>query len=181
MKTTFLSAMSITICVMFFASHLSSQNPTYREVVLKLPNTGFSEIFPSKIAVTAISGFEEINPKLLNQFNKTFYHAKNVKWQQLGNKFLATFSMGEINTRSLFCSNGKKIYTINYSTEKQLPTAVKGLVKSDYDDYTITSVAQVLEKNREIWVVKLAGQSHYKTVRVEDGEMEEVESFQKSN
>lgn len=179
MKTTFIFGICSIIFAMFLGLRLSSQNPVYKEVASNL-SPGYSETFPSKIGENTILGIEKINPKLLKHFNKTFYHATNVKWQQLGNKFLATFSRGEITTRSLFYVNGKLIYTINYSTENQLPDAVKNLVKSGYDDYTITTVAQVLEKDREIWVVKLAGRSHYKTVRVEDGEMEEVENFEKS-
>lgn len=168
--------------MMFFAPILSAQNLTYKGAVLKTSSSQSPGNFSSKNEGSGVTGIEKINPKLLNQFNKHFYHAANVKWQQIGDKFLATFADDETTTTSsLFSKNGKLIYIIHYSTEKQLPEMVKRLVNDKYEDYLITSVAQVLEKNREIWVVKLAGISHYKAVRVEDGEMEEVENFQKSN
>jgi len=47
--------------------------------------------------------------------------------------------------------------------------------------YTITSVARVNLDNRQIWVVKLAGKNNYVATWVEDGEMEEVENFQRAN
>jgi len=180
MKTTFTSAISIIIFMMFFAPGSKAQNLTYRDAA-SVSSTGLPKSSPSKIEETNMTGIEKINPKLLNRFNKNFHDATNVKWQQFGDKFLATFSTGEKTTRSLFYKNGKTIYTINYFTGNQLPQVVKRLVKDQYEDYIITTAAQVLQENREIWVVQLAGLFHYKTVRVENGEMEEVESFQKSN
>lgn len=73
------------------------------------------------------------------------------------------------------------IYTIDYSTEEQLTSDVKNIIINKYEDYKITFFAKVMEDNREIWVVKLVGAKDYVIVRVEDGEMEEVENFQRAN
>ena len=60
-----------------------------------------------------------------------------------------------------------------------MPPYIKYQVNKDYDYYLITFVAKVWQDNREIWVIQLSGQFNYKIVRVEDGEMEEVEDFKR--
>jgi hypothetical protein len=57
----------------------------------------------------------------------------------------------------------------------------KKLVKYEYEDFSITSVAKVLQHNRTIWIVNLAGYRHFITARIEDGEMEEMKRFSKGN
>lgn len=182
MKTTFKSAIGFIIFTMLFAWSSIAQEPAYRQAVSKSSSPGFSRSLPSKTAETHMIGIEKINPKVLSRFNKNFSDATNVKWEQLGNNFLAIFDKAEATTRSLFDKKGRIIYTIiNYSSEKQLPSDIKNLVTNKYDDYLIIGVAKVLQDNREIWVVRLSGQFHYKLVRLENKEMEEVENFQKTN
>jgi hypothetical protein len=127
------------------------------------------------------AGAEGISKKVLKKFNKKFNNIPNVKWEQIGDKFLATFLSGETTTKILFDEKGKLIYTINYSSEKLLPPGIKKLVNDKYKNYKITSVAKINEDNRQIWVVNLAGKSNYVATRIEDDEMEEIENFQKAN
>lgn len=160
---------------------LTAKNQAYEQTVSILPSSGFSRSFPTITSETNITAIEKITPKIFNRFNKKFHNVTNVKWDQLGDKFLATFSVNETTTRSLFSRKGKIIYTINYSSEKNLPDDVRSLVNERYTDYTITSVAQVLEKKRKIWVVKLKNNFDYRAARVEKGELEEVENFKIAN
>jgi negative regulator of sigma E activity len=81
----------------------------------------------------------------------------------------------------LFNEKGKFVYTIDYSSEKILPAYIKTMVMKAYKKYEIISVAKILEANRKIWVIKLDSKNDIATVRVEDGEMEEVGFFQKSH
>jgi hypothetical protein len=50
-----------------------------------------------------------------------------------------------------------------------------------YKKYEIISVAKILEANRKVWVIMLDGKNDFANVRVEDGQMGEVEYFQKSH
>jgi hypothetical protein len=124
---------------------------------------------------------EDINKKVKQNFNKKFLTQTNAAWEQLGDKFLVTFTTDETLTRALFDKTGRMIYSINYCSEKQLPQDVKRLVKNKYEDYKITSAAKVLEENKIIWLIKLAGENDYVEVRLDGDEMSEVENFKKAN
>ena len=71
-------------------------------------------------------------------------------------------------------------YDISYGYETNLPEKIKEMVMGVYDNYKITRAINVKVIDRNIWVVKLEGMKKYLTVRVEDGEMDEVESFSKA-
>ena len=73
------------------------------------------------------------------------------------------------------------IYSINYCSENNCRSDIKKMITDKYETYTITSAAKVLQDNREIWIVKLADKFNYVTARLEDGEIEEIENFQKAN
>jgi len=53
------------------------------------------------------------------------------------------------------------------------------MVLKYYRKYTITSASKIVESNRHVWVVKIDGKKSFATVRIEDGEMEEIEKFDK--
>ena len=114
------------------------------------------------------------------EFNRQFAGATDVRWYDLDKKFLARFFMNDQKHQSLFNKKGTLIYDISYGTEKNLPTDIRKQVKSTYFDYSITLVYKVEEDKRMIWVVNMEDNKTLITVRIEDGEMEEVRKLQKS-
>ncbi len=183
MKTTFISGISLTLLSMLLTANTFAQKSDYKnEAAYKFTSDEIGKGLPSfSNDVNSSAETEDVNKKVLKHFNKKFYNVTNVKWEQLDDNFLAKFSAGETSTNSLFNNKGKLIYTIIFSSEKQLPAYIKNMVTNKYEDYKITSVAEVLQDNRKIWVVNLSGTTEYIIVRIEDGEMEEAENFQKAN
>jgi hypothetical protein len=123
---------------------------------------------------------ESVDKKILKHFSKSFKNAEGIKWEQLDDNFLATFVINNVKTHSLFNKKGKMIYTIEYVSGKQLPGYVRNLVVNTYRNYAITSAAGILQDNRKIWIVKLANETNYIAVRIEGGDMEEIENFRKA-
>lgn len=181
MKKNFKSAISIIFFIILFAVSSKAQQPAYVQVVSKSSSQLFPGNFPSKNSDEDLVSIEKINAKLLDRFNKNFSHATNVKWERLGDNYLAIFSINETNIRSLFNKNGKLLYRIDYCSENQVPSYIINWIKNDYDDYLITHAAKVCEDNREIWIIQLSGQVYNKIVRLEDGEMDEVLNYQRAN
>ena len=72
------------------------------------------------------------------------------------------------------------VYDISYGYEKHIPENVRDLVSRAYDNYKIIRAIRINTQGRDIWMVKLEGMKKYLTVRVEDGELDEVESFYKA-
>ena len=144
------------------------RDPSYQSMIISSPENN-------------LSNKKDVNTKILKHFNKAFRDAKNVKWTQLDNNFLATFTEGNIITHSLFDKKGHLIYSIDYFLEKELPAKIKDIVMSNYPQYAITSVARIQQDGQKIWIVKLASKANYLAIRIENGQMEEVENFEKSN
>jgi hypothetical protein len=180
MKTKLISSISLTLLSMLLVLSSFAQKDFSNESAYRFYPKKSGNFFPSPKSGNIISN-ENISKKVLIHFNKKFINATNIKWEQLDDNFLATFVRGETTTKSLFDKKGKIIYTINYFSETQLPVSIKGIVTNKYRDYKITSVAKITEDNRQIWIVKLAGKTNFVATQVENGEMEEIENFQKAN
>ena len=163
MKTQIISRISGCLLSILFASSSFAQS---------------NYIALSPIAISGVN--LKVSEKIQTGFYKSFTGAENAKWYEQDKKILATFSMNEMNHRTLLSKKGVVIYHISYGSEKNLPAEVRKIVKSTYFDYKITMAVKVEEKNRAIWVVDMEDDKTLITVRVEDDEMEEVRKLQKS-
>ncbi len=121
-----------------------------------------------------------VTNKVSRSFSKHFADASDQSWSIAGKNFLNSFYVKGLLTHALFSKNGGLIYIITYGGEKNMPADVRKIVKSEYYDYAITLAVEVKENNRDIWVVHLDSEQELITVRIEDGEMEQVEHFEKS-
>jgi len=178
MKKTFITGVSLVIFILSNAFAQKSENKNKSDYKFSNYGVGETHLSPGDYSVSN-PGNLDISEKILKHFNKKYNNATGVKWYQLDDSFLATFSTGGTLTRSLFDKKGRVIYSINYFSEKQLPADVKKMVTFKYENYKITGAAKVLQDNRKIWIVNLADKFNYVTTRLEDGEIEETEVFHK--
>ena len=82
-------------------------------------------------------------------------------------------------TRDFFDKKGRHLYSIAYYGEKELPAEIRAIVKPVYYDYAIKTVEELRIAGKSVYFVDMQDDSHVKTVKVVDGEMEEVSSFQR--
>jgi len=122
-----------------------------------------------------------VNTKVQKSFDAYFAKASEQNWSMVGDNFLNRFHSNGVLTNALFGKKGTLIYTVTYGAEKDMPADIRHIVKSEYYDYNITMAIEVKENKRDIWVVKLDNATEQINVRVEDGEMERVQQFIKSN
>ena len=121
-----------------------------------------------------------VNMKVQRAFIKLFGEEREQNWSIVGQNFLNRFHVNGVLTNALFSKNGQLIYTITYGTEKNLPAAIRKIVKSEYFDYSITAATEIQEDKRDIWVVQLQNDIEVIAVRIENREMEQVQQFYKS-
>ena len=131
-------------------------------------------------AITVSSSTTNVSAKVNKSFGQYFKGATHQRWYQLEKNFLVKFIQNDQENRALFTKNGSLVYHISYGAEKNLPSDVRGLVKSTYYDQSITRVLKVNQDKRNIWVISLEDAKDYVMVRVEDMEMEETQRMQKS-
>ena len=122
-----------------------------------------------------------INNKVQKSFAHYFAAATGQFWSKVGSAFHTSFYVNGAHNCALFDKSGHLLYAIKYGKEKDLPADVRKIIKSEYYDYDITAAIEVKADERNIWVVNMKDDTTYLTVRVEDGEMEKVQEFTKSN
>lgn len=142
--------------------------PTAQEKVVTLP-----EVTVTSIALVA--------PNVDKSFKKAFPDAEDLSWYKYDKEYLAKFIIKDMNHNAMYRKNGVMKYDISYGYEHNLPEKVKEMVVGAYDNYKIIRAINIKITDRNIWVVKLEGMKKYLTVRVEDEEMDEVESFFKAD
>ena len=128
-----------------------------------------------------IVGNQKVISRVLKYVSKNYKSNSDIKWEQADENLIATFKSGEITTEYFFNKNGRIVYTIDFYLPEALPGYIKKMMMHSYREYVITSAAKILEANRQVWVVKLEGKKDFATIRIENGEMEQVENFQKQN
>jgi hypothetical protein len=151
-----------------FALMLFVCSPRAQEKVVTLP-----EVTVTSIALVA--------PNVDKSFKKAFPDAEDLSWYKYDKEYLAKFIIKDMNHNTLFRQNGVMKYDISYGYEHNLPEKIKSMVVGAYDNYKIIRAINIKVTERNIWVIKLEGMKKYLTVRVENDEMDEVESFFKAD
>lgn len=154
----------IAMSLLISQSELFAQD---RDKVVSLP-----EIKITSIALAA--------PKVSDAFRKAFPDAENLSWYKYDREYLAKFLAKDMEHNTLFKQNGYMKYDISYGYEENVPEETKKLVTDTYDNYNIIRAINIKAEGRDIWIVKMEGMKKFVTIRVENNEMDEVESFYKT-
>ncbi|HTQ27109.1 MAG TPA: hypothetical protein VMI35_03240 [Puia sp.] len=163
MKKQLLWQAVVGICLILPAAGVYAQDTTFKTL-------------PS-VTVTATS---KVSHDVAKAFEASFPDAENPAWYKLDKNYLVKFMTKDQSNRALYKNNGMLIYHIRYGHEQNLPDDVRKIVKSSYYDYSIMSVIYVNQDQRDIWVVNVEDSQKIILVRVENGEIEEVEKYNKS-
>ena len=121
-----------------------------------------------------------INAKALRDFVRSYQHPSDVVWTALPDGFRVHFYSDDIQTRIFYDQKGNRLAMIRYYREDKLPHDVRYLVKSNYYDYSIFNVTEVSKNGKTVYFVKLESDSEWKTIRLDDDEMDETESYSKN-
>jgi len=116
--------------------------------------------------------------RALKDFQKNFGNVNNATWYEGKNGgYIAKFVNADVRTIVAYNPRGSWGYTIHYYGENKLPGDVRKIVRSTYYDYAIIGIAEVHFDEETVYMIYLQDESHFKTVRVYNDEMEEVEIF----
>ena len=140
-------------------------------------NTGFAK---PDTKTSKVIPFNE-NVRVQRSFILNFGDTSENNWCKVRDCYLNQFHSNGLRTIALFSKNGKLIYTIRYGSEKNLSPDLRKRVKSQYYDYSITTVTELMEDNRDIWVVNLESPTELIVVRLDGDDMEEVQRLQKTS
>ncbi len=130
--------------------------------------------------VTVSSG-TTVSAEVDKAFKKTFPDAEHLRWYTLDKDYLAKFIENDLKHQALLSKKGRLKYDITYGGENQLPQDIRQKVSDSYNDYKISSVANVKESGRSIWVINLESLNNLVVARAEDDVFEEVTKVRRAN
>jgi hypothetical protein len=128
-----------------------------------------------------VSSGTTVSAEVDKAFKKTFPNAEKLRWYTLDKNYLAKFIKDDLKHQALLSKKGRLKYDITYGGESQLPEDVRQKISDSYNDYKITSVANVKESGRDIWVINLESLNNFVVARAEDDVFEEVAKVRRAN
>ena len=124
----------------------------------------------------------KVHVRAMRDFLKRDEAAANADWNVVDDGYVVKYS-GKNNSRcrTVYNCRGEFLYTIRQYYENAMPRDVRGTVKSQYYDYTITVIEEIEERMKPlVYVVHLEDSTTFKNVRVCDREMEVLEEYVKT-
>ena len=128
-----------------------------------------------------VSSGTTVSAEVDKAFKKTFPNAEKLRWYTLDKNYLAKFIKDDLKHQALLSKKGRLKYDITYGGESQLPEDVRQKINDSYNDYKITSVANVKESGRDIWVINLESLNNFVVARAEEDVFEEVVKVRRAN
>jgi len=124
----------------------------------------------------------KIHVKAMRDFLKRDKPAANAEWMIVETGFVVKYTdKNNSRCRSVYNNRGQFAYTIKQYYESNMPRDVRGMVKSQYYDYSITLVEEIIEPLKPlVYVVHLEDANTLKNIRVCEREMEVMEAYNKN-
>jgi len=124
--------------------------------------------------VTITASGASVSESVHKAFKRSFRNAENARWYDANKNFLVKFIQDDQQHNVLYRKNGRQIYHIRYGYERNLPQILRHQIKSQYYDYTIGRVFNVVQDQREIWLVNLENTDYMIIAGLEDRQLKEV-------
>lgn len=122
-----------------------------------------------------------INAKAIKDFAKTFKKVENAGWFVIKDGYLAEFTKDGIKTKVFYNRKGRWVGNVRSCTEEYMPRNIRHRVKSLYYDYKINYVQEITVDRTVVYLVKIEDNAFFKTIRIQDGELDEFEVMKKRN
>jgi hypothetical protein len=121
----------------------------------------------------------EIDKRVLKSFERNYGKVQGVRWFQTGKGYGVSFKNNGIRTIVFYTSNAAVDSYINYYSESKMPAYVRTLVKTNFPDFSITSVAEVHKGEVVAHIVTIQDSTTVKTMKVIGDEWEVTETLEK--
>jgi hypothetical protein len=116
----------------------------------------------SLVSLSSFANGEDVSPRAVKSFNKSFKNATEVKWTVTDNYFKADFALNGQYVAAFYNEDGSMIALTRNLSSLQLPIALQADLKSNYDCYWISNVLEVANEE---------GTSYYITLETADEQL----------
>lgn len=133
------------------------------------------------IALSFRAMAEDPNEKVLEAFNKTFPHVKDVAWTEEEHTYEVKFLQNEILSRVTYDKEGNIIRTVRYYHEQELPILVLARVKSKFTDKKIYGVTEESSDEGTFYHIVLEDEKHWVNITADSyGNLKVDKKFNKA-
>lgn len=115
--------------------------------------------------------------KAVKNFKRSHPDVTNESWRIENDYFFVTYRIDDINYKIAYTPEGHVDYSLRMYKENNLPSRVRSALKSTYYNYQITDVQELDLKTEIIYLIKLTDTYTWKTIRVNNGDLEEIENY----
>jgi hypothetical protein len=116
----------------------------------------------SLVSLSSFANGEDVSPRAVKSFNKSFKNATEVKWTVTDSYFKADFALNGQYVSAFYNEDGSMIALTRNLSSLQLPIALQADLKNDYDCYWISNVLEVANEE---------GTSYYITLETADEQL----------
>lgn len=104
---------------------------------------------------------DDPNQKVLDAFNKTFPHVKEVAWTENEHSYEVKFKQNEILSKVTYDKDGNILKTLRYYYEQNLPLMILTKVKNKFSDKTIFGVTEESSEEGTYYHIVLEDEKHW--------------------
>jgi len=116
----------------------------------------------SLVSLSSFANGEDVSPRAVKSFNKSFKNATEVKWTVTDNYFKADFALNGQYVSAFYNEDCGMIALTRNLSSLQLPIALQADLKSNYNCYWISNVLEVANEE---------GTSYYITLETADSQL----------
>jgi len=116
----------------------------------------------SFISLSSFANADDVSPKAVKSFNKSFKNATEVKWTVTDNYVKADFALNGQYVSAFYNEDGSMIALTRNLSSLQLPITLQADLKRNYDCYWISNVLEVANEE---------GTSYYITLETADDQL----------
>jgi hypothetical protein len=131
---------------------------------------------------TSTRFINKIHVKAMRDFLKRNETAADADWMVVESGFVVKYTdKNNSHCRTVYNCRGDFSYTIKQYFENNLLREVRAMIKSQYYDYKITLVEEIVQTLKPlVYVVHMEDATTLKNIRISDREMEVVEEYKKA-
>lgn len=104
---------------------------------------------------------DDPSQKVLDAFNKTFPHVKEVAWTESEQSYEVKFKQNEILSKVTYDKSGNIVKTLRYYYEQNLPLLVLSKVKNKFSDKKIYGVTEESSEEGTFYHIILEDEKHW--------------------
>lgn len=121
----------------------------------------------------------DISIYAVRHFIKNFENNPDATWYKTESGLVAHFIKDSIKTHVFYSINGNFQSCIHYYFENKLPQDIRSVVKINFKDFRIYTVAEIYNEEKDIYIIKIENEKIWYTLRIINDSFEIIDSIKK--